>query len=535
MALVLVIASVLAQAPALAENPNEIEWYIKWEFVGDAGNDVPLRLGQNDYVDYDGEYHNGFGWRHIVDRHGEVPPYWEIAETVSDPAKCHYTWTLRVQCYNDETLLLVVYTPSSWRPPDGRPLGIITAYRQLPGCEGSATLQTMDCPADKVPTEMSYTGPDHVANGATQQVSAFLADDVGIPIPDRTLSFVLGSGSTQQSCSGTTNDQGTAQCTINAVDQPASSSVPLSVSFAGDAQLKPSSTSLELALQTPTTLTYDGPDHLANGTPAQLKAALTDYQGRPVVSRPVSFALGSGSTQQSCTGTTNDQGTARCMIDLVDQPLTESGTVPLSVSFGGDAVYLPSSDSADLKLQYFTGRAYGVSTELDVPLLPAISVPPQPDTGLIRTADATTTSTPCAGTVSIVVLTANALCAQVSTTLDPGVMTSTSTVEEANVAISGMPVIKISGLTATAASRCDAATGSTTLDLTIGGVATSVPTAPNSAIDLSGGGRIVVNEQQPVSGADDGITVVGVRIIPPGGAGDIVIASSTSAVHNCAP
>lgn len=96
-------------------------------------------------------------------------------------------------------------------------------------------------------------------------------------------------------------------------------------------------------------------------------------------------------------------------------------------------------------------------------------------------------------------------------------------------------MIGISGLTARATARCDGATGSATLTaLTIGGATVTVPTAPNSTISLPGGTRLVINEQTPVAGADHGLTVNAVHLVVAGGLGDIVIGSSTSAVHNCA-
>lgn len=87
-------------------------------------------------------------------------------------------------------------------------------------------------------------------------------------------------------------------------------------------------------------------------------------------------------------------------------------------------------------------------------------------------------------------------------------------------------------MTTTATAACDALTGSTSLTLTIGGVATPVPDAPNTVIDLAGGLRLTVNEH--VQNAD-GITVTGVRLTVAGTDTEIVLGYAVAAVHDCAP
>lgn len=69
--------------------------------------------------------------------------------------------------------------------------------------------------------------------------------------------------------------------------------------------------------------------------------------------------------------------------------------------------------------------------------------------------------------------------------------------------------------------------------LTIAGVPVTVPTAPNSVINLAGGAELIINEQLPTLGAHYGLTVNAVHLIGLGGLANIVIASSTSAAHNC--
>jgi hypothetical protein len=52
------------------------------------------------------------------------------------------------------------------------------------------------------------------------------------------------------------------------------------------------------------------------------------------------MTLGSGSTAQSCTGTTDASGNASCVIADVNQT---AGSVPITVTFAGDAYYRPAS------------------------------------------------------------------------------------------------------------------------------------------------------------------------------------------------
>lgn len=382
-------------------------------------------------------------------------------------------------------------------------------------------------------TKLTYTGPGTIVNGSAAQLSASLTDLGGNAVANRTVRFELGAGAGQQSCTGTTDGGGVARCAVDAVDQPPAPTVGLAVRFAGDAAYLESTLSTDLQLRTPTTLTYAGPARIANGVTTAFSSALKDFKGRPVADRQVSVVLGAGTTAQTCAAASDAQGVATCSIGPVRQPLDDTATVPLSAAFGGDTIYLSSNTTTRLLLQHATGRSYGLSAQVDLPLLPPIGVAPQPDTGPVRTADATVVAPPCKATVTAVVLTARALCATVATTLAPGTATSTATVEEATIGLPGVPVIGVSGLTATAASSCGQASGSTTLTLTIAGVPTPVPVGPNVSIGLAGGARLVVNEQTPVSGADRGIAVTGVRVIAAGGATEVVLASTRSAMHNC--
>jgi Domain of unknown function (DUF1906) len=283
--------------------------------------------------------------------------------------------------------------------------------------------------------------------------------------------------------------------------------------------------------QQATTLTYTGPATVADGSAAHLAAVLKDDSGAPVSGRTVSFALGTGSTAQSCTGTTDSAGQAACDIAAVDQPLTDAATAPVAVAFAGDSAYLASSTSATVTLRYVTGRAYGLSADVPLPLLP-IDIAPTPDTGTLRTATAADSTPGCASGVNTLLITADALCARTSASVDPTTDTSTATLSDATIGLVGLPVITVSGIAATATSGCTGASGGATLSLSVGGVPVTVPTTPNAVIDVAGGVRLVVDEQTPVAGADHGITVNALHLTGVGGI-DVVLGSTTSAAYNC--
>ncbi|MEY9844277.1 putative repeat protein (TIGR01451 family) [Streptacidiphilus sp. BW17] len=383
----------------------------------------------------------------------------------------------------------------------------------------------------KIPTSVKYTGAVtadyHDAFTASGNVSG-----QGSPVSGGSVTFKLGGAS----CTGTTDSSGNASCSLTPVD-PAGT-VTLQAAYAGDATHEASSTTTSFTItREETTLAYTGPAHVANGVPATLSGVLKEDGATAIAGRSVQIALGTGTTQQICTGTTGADGTASCTIASVDQPLNDTATVPVAVTFAGDGYYLPSIASATVRLEYYTGRAYGLSANVDLTLA-QLTIPPTPDTGPIRTAQASSTNVPCTATVSTLLISADALCVNNTTKLAPGTSTTTSTVQDATIGIPGLPVIGVSGLTATSISSCTGTSGSATLTLTLAGVPVTVPTAPNSVIGLPGGARLVVNEQTPVPGADFGTTVNAVHLIVPGLLGgantvDVVLGSATSDAHNC--
>ncbi|WP_156096705.1 choice-of-anchor P family protein [Amycolatopsis jejuensis] len=386
-------------------------------------------------------------------------------------------------------------------------------------------------PPVKKETSVAYTGPRTAAYHDSVVVSAKVGSG-GKPVGDGLVTFDLG----RSSCVSGVGPDGGASCRLTITDSPGATQVQVRYGGAGD--FLPSSTSAAFTItREATKLAYTGTSHIANGEPAQLSAVLTEngQTSGPIADRVVHLALGEGGTRQACDAKTDASGAAKCTIPSADQPLNDTATVPVTATFDGDAFYLPSADRAQARLQYYTGQASGLAAKVNLPLLP-IELEPSPDTGPIRTATATRTDTPCTASTGLLVLHADALCPSVSTKLNPGEMTSTVRVGDVHIGLPGVPVIDVSALTATSTSSCTSASASATMKLTVAGTPIEVPTAPNSVIPLPGGGRIVVNEQTPVSGADFGVTERALHVVVPGLTGnlvDVTVGAVGSASHNC--
>jgi len=380
----------------------------------------------------------------------------------------------------------------------------------------------------KIPTTLAYTGATTSDFHDAATLSAKLTDATSNPVSGKSVTFTMGA----ESCSGTTDASGTASCSITPADPAGAYTV--TATFAEDNQYlgstagKPFTVTLE-----ETSLAYTGDTHLANSTPAHLSGVLTEDGVSSISGRAVVMTLGSGATQQSCTGTTNASGVAACTIASVNQPLNSDGTVAISVVFSGDAFYQPSSATATALLQFLTGRAYGLSADVNL-LLAQLHLPPQPDTGTIRTATALSTTTPCTVSLTTLLITAHSLCPNVTVTLAPGTSTATSTVQDVTIGIPGLPVIKATAIKSVSISACTGSSGSVTIaNLTVGGVAVNTDVGPNTGLDLGGLAKLILNEQLPVPGADHGLTVNALHVLVADGTVNVVVASATSDAHNC--
>ena len=191
----------------------------------------------------------------------------------------------------------------------------------------------------RTPTVLSVNaGTSDYADAGT--VSGALTNAVtGAPVSGEQVTLTLDG---TQSCTATTNASGLASCSITPNETAAT--YTLSGSFGGDTARAPqllASTGSNNYIVTleETAIAYTGPSLAVSGMSFTLSANLTT-DGNPLGGRSVLMTLGSGSTAQSCTGTTSAAGNASCTIADVSQT---AGSVPITVAFGGDAYYRPAS------------------------------------------------------------------------------------------------------------------------------------------------------------------------------------------------
>ncbi len=189
------------------------------------------------------------------------------------------------------------------------------------------------------PTTLTVNaGTSDYADAGT--VSATLTNSVtGAPIGGEQITLTLHG---TQSCTATTNMSGLASCSITPNEPAATYTV--TASFGGDASKAPQllssagSNNYIVTLEE-TAIAYTGPSIAVSGMSFTMSANLTT-DGGPLGGRSVLMVLGTGASAQSCTGTTNASGNATCIVADVNQI---AGSVPITVSFAGDAYYRPAS------------------------------------------------------------------------------------------------------------------------------------------------------------------------------------------------
>lgn len=186
-------------------------------------------------------------------------------------------------------------------------------------------------------TTLVYTGALAGDYHDPVNLSATLTDTLsGNPLPGKTVVFDLGT----QTQSGTTDVSGIATATIVVGQVPGA--VQLNATFFGDATYLPSIDKKAFAItKEETTTTYTGPTVILQGASGvTLKAQLLeDGTTAPVpFGQTLTLSLGG----QSCNGTTDASGIARCSLTFNGA----LGPQPLAATFAGDAYYLPSGDAS---------------------------------------------------------------------------------------------------------------------------------------------------------------------------------------------
>ncbi len=218
----------------------------------------------------------------------------------------------------------------------GEPSSSYTLSASFPGDTTTSTplgsdTSTTSFTVNPDTTDLTYTGSTSAVNGQPVSLSGTLTTDnptSGTPLSTKVVTLTIGSGSTAQSCSGTTDANGNVSCTVPTVDQP-SGTEPINATFAGDSYDTPASTTSSLSVTEPTVLTVN-PATVTYGGSTMVSGTLTDSNlNQPVANEPVTFAVNGTET---CTGTTDSSGLASCPVT----PGESTGDYTVAGTFTGD-------------------------------------------------------------------------------------------------------------------------------------------------------------------------------------------------------
>ena len=187
------------------------------------------------------------------------------------------------------------------------------------------------------PTTLSYTGPTSEDYNDQFTATAKLTDTAtSAGIANEAVTFVLGAGTGTETCSGTTDSAGVAQCPLT--PNEAAGSYTIKASFGGDTTYLASSDQKTFTInKEETTTTYTGPTVLL-GSSATLEGTLLEDGTTPIAGRVLTLGVGA----VTCTTPPTDaNGVASCTVST-----SSLGSLTLTASFAGDGYYLPSSDSS---------------------------------------------------------------------------------------------------------------------------------------------------------------------------------------------
>jgi hypothetical protein len=216
--------------------------------------------------------------------------------------------------------------PKGTYPLTGAFSGDNSSQPQLLPSNGASTFTVTPAP-----TTVIYTGPTILTNGQPAALSGVLTASVpapGTPLGGQPVTISIGSGTSAQNCSGTTNGNGVVNCTVAKVNQ-SSGTVTITTSYAGNQYYQPSSANTPAIVQTPTTLTVSAATGVY-GSPTTVTGTLTSsVTGLPIGGQTVTLTLNG---TQSCTATTNASGVASCSIT----PNEPAGSYPLTGTFAGN-------------------------------------------------------------------------------------------------------------------------------------------------------------------------------------------------------
>ena len=199
-------------------------------------------------------------------------------------------------------------------------------------------------PPPPIPTTLTVSAATGDYNVATTVTGVLTNSATSAPIAGEPLTLTLDGN---ENCSATTDSTGTASCSITPGE--GQGTYPLVGTFSGDTSVSPnllasSGTNNFVVTPDPTAITYTGATTATEGQSLTLSSTLSSF-GNPLAGKTVDLTLGSGGSAQSCSGTTDVNGSVACTIASVNQTL---GSTPVTATFAGDNYYLASSTSSSV-------------------------------------------------------------------------------------------------------------------------------------------------------------------------------------------
>lgn len=278
------------------------------------------------------------------------------------------------------------------------------------------------------------------------------------------------------------------------------------------------------------------------GSQATVTATLTNSCGTPLQDVVVDFKVIQGpNAGNKDHGTTDSNGNVTFTYGSTQ---TGQDTISASVlvpSLPPPNNTFPSDNTASvtwIQPTVMTGRAFGLSADASVPLLKQnINLPAFPDTGPIKTPDASDTGKKCTANTGGPI-TATAVCGQVVTSTTPDGSAAIAGVADVAVNLGpALPVIRVKAVEAKSATTCSGSTGSASVaSISIGNTTINLPdTVPANDHVITNllGISLTLNEQITEPG---GLTVNAVHLtvkISPAVTANVIIASATTDIHFC--
>ena len=233
------------------------------------------------------------------------------------------------------------------------PNPVSATYPGTNNYQPASATSTVQVGPTAVSTTLTVTSTTGTYGSPTTVTGTLVNNYTNTPVSGETVTLKLNG---TQSCTGTTNASGVATCSITPSEP--GGAYTLSGSFGGDTKTVPTllpstGSGTFVVTKAPTTVTYTGSTSITSGNSPVLSATLTS-NGAPVAGQTVTFTVGTGSSAQKCSGTTNSAGNVSCSICMFNQ---SASPLPVTVSYGGNSYYSTGGTSVSVTVNTPTSLA----------------------------------------------------------------------------------------------------------------------------------------------------------------------------------